>query len=161
MALAVMVKYPPTHHRHCVEPDWHEWGGAIFEPNQPDLDRNISLITNSPSDLVVKFAFNESTPNTQAKQGVQSVHIRTNQRRSGSRCRRHRQGHAVLPQRHRIQRGTVASCGPAATTGRLYGSRVQDVVGSVPDVPGAVEGSDARTHRALPRNGSWQRVPHP
>ena len=45
MALAVMVKYPPTHHRHCVEPDWHEWGGAIFEPNQPDLDRNISLIT--------------------------------------------------------------------------------------------------------------------
>ena len=38
MGIAVMVRYPPGHHRHAVEPDWHIWGESVFEPDDPYLD---------------------------------------------------------------------------------------------------------------------------
>mgnify|MGYP003132381794 FL=1 len=42
--IAVMVKYPPGHHRHAVEADWHAWGDAIFDVSDPDLDDKVTLV---------------------------------------------------------------------------------------------------------------------
>lgn len=45
MGIAVMVKYPPGHYRHAVEPDWHIWGESVFEVDDPNLDDKVSLIS--------------------------------------------------------------------------------------------------------------------
>lgn len=39
--IAVMAKYPATHPRYQVCPEWHAWGGQVFATNDPNLERLI------------------------------------------------------------------------------------------------------------------------
>ena len=40
-----MAKYPPTHPRYQVYPEWHAWGGQVFPLDHPDLDKEISRLS--------------------------------------------------------------------------------------------------------------------
>ena len=41
MGIAVMAKYPASHPRHAVEPDWHPWGGRVFDLKDPTTERKL------------------------------------------------------------------------------------------------------------------------
>ena len=44
--IAVMAKYPPTHPRYQVCPEWHAWGGDVLPLDHPNLEREIKRISN-------------------------------------------------------------------------------------------------------------------
>lgn len=42
MGIAVMVKYPSSHPRYSVVPEWHAWGGQVFDLSDPTSERHIN-----------------------------------------------------------------------------------------------------------------------
>ena len=42
IGIAVMAKYPSSHPRHSIVPEWHAWGGQVFDLNDPTTNRKVA-----------------------------------------------------------------------------------------------------------------------
>ena len=41
--ITLLVRYPKSHHRHQVQPDWHPWGDMTFDLFKPGHEAQLTL----------------------------------------------------------------------------------------------------------------------